>query len=548
MDRGGGGALQPRPWNSTDRRRLVLVTAAALLLFTYGLGVGTLWDQDEPKYVQVAKELLQTGDPFTLRLDGRPWFVHPPLYFWLEAAAGWLVGFTEFTARIWSALAGAGMVAGTFLLAQLFYDARTALLAAAVTATTMGVLVQARLAAFDPPLVAFMVLALYMFLVGYTTGSRRASLWAWGWAGLATATKGPIGLLLPAMVVVALWAVRREWRRWRDQPALGPILYAAIGLPWYVIETIRWGEEFLRTAVGYYMVTRFFGVVEDQPGPWWYYGPVLVLGTFPWTAFVPASLVWLWRRRGDLASQVILLWCGITVAFYSAAGTKLPNYVLPVYPVLAVAVGRFWTAVIDGLPEVRRLGRWAFALLPVASLLLVAGVAVYGSTKYPAEAAALRPVVAIATAALAAGPMVAWTLARRPSRAFAALVLTSGVGVAVMVHHTLPALEAHRPIPRIALMLRHQMRPGDALVAVRMSLSASLRFYSGQTVIWVETPSDLTRALCEHTRAFLVIPAAEEAAWAGALLPPGTRLQGEDGGYRIFLKDGWTACGPPPPR
>ncbi|MGH7754625.1 MAG: ArnT family glycosyltransferase, partial [Gemmatimonadales bacterium] len=314
-------------WQMSDTRRLLLVTLAALALFTYGLGVGTLWDQDEPKYVQVAREILETGDLFTLRLDGQPWFVHPPLFMWLQAITGILIGFTEFAARIWSAISGAAIVAATFLLARLLYGSTTAMLAAAIVATSFQVLGQSRLAVFDPTLVAFMLLALYMYLVAYTTRSRSAHLWAWMWAGWATATKGPIGVLLPAMAIVGLWVVRREWRRWQEIPWQGPLIFAAVGLPWYIVETVRHGEVFLRDAVGYYLFNRFFGVVENQPGAWWYYVPVLLLGAFPWTACIPSTAAWLLRRRSELASQVILLWCGVTIVFYSVAGTKLPNYV-----------------------------------------------------------------------------------------------------------------------------------------------------------------------------------------------------------------------------
>jgi 4-amino-4-deoxy-L-arabinose transferase-like glycosyltransferase len=112
---------------------------AALLLFVYGLGVGTLWDQDEPKYTQVAREILQTRDLFTLHLDGQPWFVHPPLFMWLQAATGALFGFTELTARIWTALSSVGIVAVTFLLGRLLYDSTTGALAAAIAATTLHV-------------------------------------------------------------------------------------------------------------------------------------------------------------------------------------------------------------------------------------------------------------------------------------------------------------------------------------------------------------------------------------------------------------------------
>ena len=442
------------------------------------------------------------------------------------------------------AISGAGIVAATFLLGRLFYGSATGLLAGAITATTFHIVIQSRLAVFDPTLLVFMLLALYMYLVGYTTGSRRAHLWAWAWAGLATMSKGPIGLMLPAMVIVGLWTVRREWGRWREIPLLGPLIYVAVGLPWYIIETARHGEVFVRTAIGYYLVNRFFGVVEDQPGPWWFYVPVLVLGTFPWTAFVPLAVAWLLRRRRDLGSQVVLLWCGITVAFYSLAGTKLANYVLPVYPVLAIGIARLWVDLLEDAPESRRLRRWAIVLLPGLLAFFVVALAMLGLTTFPAQVAGLRTPLLIVAVIFAGGPLAAlgFLLARRMERALAALLLTMVIAVPVLVHDTLPAIEQFRPIPRIARRLRAEMQPGDVVAAVHMSLDSSLRFYSGHRVVWVETGNDLILTLCGPERVFLVVPADQDEGWVRAALPAGVRLQGEDGGYRIFLKEVTVSC------
>ena len=534
------------PWQGADTRRLLAMMIAALVLFAYGLGVGTLWDQDEAKYTQVAVELLRTRDPFTLVFNGEPWFVHPPLYMWLQAATGWLFGFTEFTARIWSAISGAAVVGVTFLLGRFLYDSRTGLLASVVLATTIQVVVQSRLAVFDPTLLAFMLAAFYMFLVAGASGSRRASLWAWAWAGLATATKGPIGLLLPAMVITAVALVRGRFARptRRDLPLLGLALFVVIGLHWYVIETVRHGLPFVRTVVGQYLLGRFFGVVDNQAGPWWYYGPVLLVGAFPWTGFLLPALVYhLWRRR-EFASQVILLWIGITLAFYTAAATKLPNYVLPVYPFLAIAVGRLCVAGLDGRSaDVQRLLRWAFALMPTGTAVLVAALAVLGSIRHPAELTPLRTPLLIIAGVFAAGPLAALALYlwRRPGLALATLAATIAAVLPVLIHHTLPAIEAHRPLPRIAERLRQHLRPDDGL-AVLMPETASLVYYTQHQVIWVEDPVELDRAVCRYDRLFVVVPDHKYQTWVASRLPAAARQQGAEGPYRILLKDGATPC------
>jgi 4-amino-4-deoxy-L-arabinose transferase-like glycosyltransferase len=549
------GLPSPAAWSKADTLRLAAVTAAALLLFAYGLGVGTLWDQDEPRYAEVALTVLKSGELFTLRLEGEPWFVHPPLFMWLQAATVRAFGLTEFTIRVWSAVSGAGVAAGTFLLGRLLGGATTGVLAAAITVTTLQVLAQSRIAVFDPTLLAFMLGAFYMYLVAYLgpgpgverprkdTWSRRAHLWAWAWAGLATATKGPIGLALPAMVVVAIWIVRREWTRWREIPWMAPVVFSVVGLPWYVVETARYGMAFLKVAVGYYLFERFFGVVENQPGPWWYYVPVLVLGTFPWTALVPSTVAWMIRTRRELLSQVVLLWCALVVVFYSLAGTKLPNYVLPVYPVLAIGVAHTWRILLSGDRGAAGLRQMTGALLPIPSALFIAAVIIYGRFKYPVESGSVWTPVAAFVAVFASGPLFAWALLklRRPTLAPAAIAAACVLAVPVLVHYTLPAVERQRPIPRLARYVRDQMREGDGLAAIRMEQAQSLRYYSGQRVIWVERREQLAAAVCRHDRVFVVTSVADDEAWVASSFAQSQRLQ-DDTGLRVRVVERSAAC------
>ncbi|MDR7483367.1 MAG: glycosyltransferase family 39 protein [Armatimonadota bacterium] len=524
-------------------RQMLAVTLAALLLFTYGLGAGSLWDQDEAKYTQVAAEMLATGDWWTLRWNGEPWFVHPPLFMWLQAATARLVGLTEATARWWSAVSQAVVVGVTSLLGRLLYDARTGWLAAAVAATMLQMVVQARLAVFDPTLLAGMLAALYMGLVAHATASRRAQHWAWAWAGLATSAKGPIGLLLPAVVLVALGMRARRLGIWRASLVTGPLLYAAVGLPWYVVETVRHGWTFLRPVVGYYLITRFVGVVEEQPGPWWYYAPVLAAGAFPWTALALPAGVYL-ARRASASHQVILLWVGLVVVFYSIAGTKLPNYVLPVYPVLAIGIARFCLDALADAPGTRRLFQVSVGLLVATAVFLVVGLLAFGARQYPAETAALLPALLPALAVLAAGPLSAALLAILGSRraALCALLLTMVVATPVLVHVTLPAVERQRPIPRLAALLRGQMQPGDALAAVQMRTTPSLVYYAGTRVQFLRTRDDLAQALCAHSRLFVVVPDGLYRSWFAAGLPPDVRTVGQEGTYRLLRKDGPAPC------
>lgn len=495
-----------------NRALLGLLVAAAFLFFT-GLGRATLFDQDEAKYTQVAREIWQTGDPITLYVNGTPWFVHPPLYIWLVAATGRLFGFNEFTARVWSAVFGLVGIYAVYLLGRRLFTPRAALLAAAVLPSMFQFFAQSRLAVFDGALVAFMLLALYSFLEA--RGGRGAhAYYAAVWAGLGTLTKGPIALLLPALVGAAFLLLGRIRNTTaplpaaaRAVPVLGPVVvYAALALPWYLIEWARHGWPFVQTVIGYYTVNRFVGVVEGQSGSWWYYGPVFGLGAFPWTAFLLAMIPYHLRRWREEGSLLVLLWTGVTVAFYTAAGTKLPNYVLPVYPWAALGIAAMWDRAFDGERAARTAIAASFVGTAVALVLFAAEIVQFARIKYPADFAALQQHLTAVAASLAV-----WLLAavscyalRRPRASFALIAATTWLLGGILVFRTLPMIDARRPVKEVAAVVRSRLGRDGVLVGYRINDHQTLMFYTNRRVQWVEDIPSLLRLVCERPVAIVV--------------------------------------------
>ncbi len=489
------------------------VLAAAVILTFYRLGAGTLWDQDETKYAQVAREILETGDPITLRVNGSPWYVHPPLYMWLVAATGRIAGFSTFTVRLWSGVASVVAVYATMLLGCALFNARTGILAGAALAVTFHFLVQSRLAVFDTVLLAFMLLAIYAAVRGYRRRRATDYLWFFIFAGLATLTKGPIGLVLPGLVMAVFVTVRGAWPRWREVPwVAGFVLYALIGLSWYGAETLLHGAAFVRKVLGYYGVGRFLGVVENQAGPWYYYVPILVIGAFPWTAFWPAAAVWHSRRLRDDGSLFVVLWCSIVIVFYSLARTKLPNYVLPVYPLAAIGVAAMWDGLLDRVPYAASRSLTASAAL--LGLLVAAvyyGVGHYLSQLYPQQYHEFSRVLNPPAIALAVGVAITIVLliSRRRAGAFIALCATMGLTWLAVITWVVPLVEAQKPMPVAARAIAAVWRPGDRILGYRLDIYSSLIYYSGHRVEWIDTPLGLANAVCLPGPAFVVVVASE---------------------------------------
>jgi 4-amino-4-deoxy-L-arabinose transferase-like glycosyltransferase len=522
-----------------------LVLAAAILFFT-GLGRGTLWDQDEPRYAEAAREILQTKDPITLHINGTPWFVHPPLYIWLQALTGWAFGFSEFSARLWSAIFGVAGTLVTYNLGRMFFSVRAATLGAVILMTMAQYYAQARLGIFDIALVVFMLLAVYTFLRSLREPSPGLAVWAFVWAGLGTLTKGPIALVLPALVVMAWLWTRGELHRWHEIPWRAALLvYTAIVLPWYALETIRHGWPFLGSVIGYYTITRFVGVVENQSGPWWYYGPVLLTGAFPWSGFLLAMVPYHIQRWREEGSALVLLWCGITFLFYTVAGTKLPNYILPIYPMAALGIGLTWDRALSGDGRARQALGTAFALTLVFVVVIAGGIRAFGATHYPADFAVLQQHLARVAAGILGGLIGATACyygLRRPLAAFVVLTGTMVALAGVLTYRTLPLVDAHRPIKAIASAARAELRPADALIGLRLIAQQTLMYYANHHVEWIEDPAALTTALCRHPRAVIVTPSDEYRTWAYRAIGPSGRVLAEQDGLIAVLKDGPIRC------
>jgi 4-amino-4-deoxy-L-arabinose transferase-like glycosyltransferase len=538
------GAQGSRAW---ERAWIGVILLGAAFLSLYRLGAGSLWDQDETKYAQVAVEMLQTGDPITLHVNGTPWYVHPPFYFWLVAATGRVLGFNEFTVRVWSALFSVLAVYATILLGRILFGRRAGLLAGAILAVTLQFLVQSRLAVFDTVLLAWMLLAVYNFFRGYQEGRRSGYLWFSLFAALATLTKGPIGLVLPSLVILPFVAIRRTWDRLREVPwAAGIALYAVVGLSWYALETWLHGSAFVRPVFGYYTFGRFFGVVEDQAGPLYYYVPFLLLGAFPWTAFWPAAIAFHWRRLEGDGSLFVLLWCGITFVFYSVAGTKLPNYVLPIYPFAAVAVAAAWDAALEGAEHGRGIDL-SFGLLLVLIVALYTGIGGYLLHSFPDPYRAVGHLLLVPAGVLVAGALLALLFAAR-RRMFMAIV-TLCVAMALtwtsILTRILPVVETYKPMKPLALAIKQELRPDDRIVGYRMSVQSSLIYYTDHHVDWVGDPGTLERMVCAPGRVFLVIMRPDLESLRGKLPEGLRRLAGREG-TDVLLKPVSVRCAADP--
>ena len=330
--------------------RAVLIFAA--VLFMWFLGAHDLWAPDEPFFGEGAREMVADGQWLVTHVNGVVNSHKPPLFFWLIAIFSLPLGaVSEFTARLPSVLAALGTLVLVMRLGRRWYGPKTAAVAGLVLATTYMFWDKARWSQIDSLLCFLIWVALSAFeawRAGDADGRRAGALF-WGVAGLAVLAKGPVGLLLPLGIVIAVLAVERDLGALRRfAPLVGPSVFILVTGAWALAATL-WGpaEYSVIGALREHFVERgMHGMHHVRP--FWYYAERLPLSLLPWTGLLPGALVVAWRnRRLSTGVRLALVAAVFVVVFFSISTEKRDLYVLPALPALALMMSVL-VAVVTG--------------------------------------------------------------------------------------------------------------------------------------------------------------------------------------------------------
>ena len=502
--------------------RATLLAVLAILTFFVGLGRPAITDSDEAFYAQAGREMVETGDWVTPRYNGEYRFDKPVMFYWLVALAYFPAGASEFAARLPSALAGLGLVLAAFACARRWYDDETALLAGAITATSFGYVAAARQALPDLALACFITVATWAafeaLVVPRPAGTRRRGWLVAAGAALAAAflTKGPVGVVLPALAVgpPAVWCFvaearsgdggRRRLTRLAGEVGLLAAICLALALPWFAAMTATHGVAYLDRFFIAENVERFAtDRYQDDPRPFWFYLPIVVLGLLPWS---PLMLIFWPPVRGFLAGvrrmgtiEVWLsLWALAPLAFYSISIGKQPRYVLPVLPPLAILLARALSQALArqaaAATERDRLVALGGTASGVILMLFGAGVARAGvllNAGPPASIGIASVLIAIA------GLGVVLTALSSRQRHLPAALAGAAVVTTLSLQYSVLSREGPEPVERMATLVR-AAGPGDVAYGRYRVFARNLLYYSGRPHV------DLITA--EQLRAFLASP------------------------------------------
>ena len=512
---------------------------------------------DEGRYAEIPREMVASGDWVTPRINGIKFFEKPPLQYWATATAYGLFGDEYWVARLWPLLTGfAGLLACLYTSWRL-YGKAVAVTAAGVLASALLYVVFAFVITLDMGLTFFLTASLMCFLLAQRAGEsarreRRWMLLAWALMACAMLSKGLIGLVLPAMVISAYVLSTRDWGLLRRlHIKTGVTVLLLITLPWIMLLQSR-HPEFLRFFLFHEHFERFTSNAHNRTGVPGYFVVVLGVGFMPWTPLLAVAVVRRlrhWREllarhsssdgRGVNAERVLWLWAAVTLGFFSLSTAKLPAYILPMFPALAILVAlAAWQ-----LPRRRLLLVIApTLLLALFGLLALPTLREYAVGRYPAELIdGYLPGLREALLWLASGALFAMIFAWRNVRALSlgALALGSFMAwdrVIANVDALAPSLSA------VSLLQRAEQSNGGFAADVPMfsvgMYDQTVPFYLKRKVVPVKYAGELAMGMRLEPQLSLETVAQFRQKWtelprAYAIISAAT--------YREMQADGWSA-------
>jgi 4-amino-4-deoxy-L-arabinose transferase-like glycosyltransferase len=486
-----------------SRRALWLLLVVAALVWFCNLDYRKLVRPDEGRYAEIPREMVASGDWLTPRLNGLKYFEKPALQYWATATAYELFGQTHWAARLWPALTGFLGILFTAFAGIKLWGRQAGIYAGLVCASSALYVGIAHINTLDMGVSFFLNVGVLSLALAqraqWPDSARNWMLLAWVSLGLAILSKGLIGAVLPAAAFVVYSLLNTDFAAWKRLHILkGLLAMLLVTAPWFIWVSIVNPDFF-----------HFFFIVEHwerftQPGHarlgvWYYFVPILLAGMLPWTFMMLGSLVTAWRREpieGFQTRRYLLVWCVLVFVFFSISKSKLPSYILPIFPALALLIGESMTRMSSKA--------LAWCIAPVA--LVGAALAAYApfvvrqaSDEVPA-ALYQNYVPWLLAAGLTAfvGAALAFWLARG-SRQPSAVVL---LAVSGLVAGQL-ALSGHESLARasgayyLAPQIKPYLKPNLPFYSIGM-YEQTLPFYLKRTVTLVEIRDEMSFGISQE--------------------------------------------------
>jgi 4-amino-4-deoxy-L-arabinose transferase-like glycosyltransferase len=524
-----------------SRAMMVGAVVALACIWFLPLDARHLFHADEGRYAEIAREMLVSGDWVTIRYDGLKYFEKPPFHLWMTALSYAAFGVGDWQARLWVAICGLAGLLATMLAAQRWFGTRVALLSGLTLLAAPLWNIGGHFNSLDMSVSGALACVLAATLIAQhpDTSARGRSTWmhvAWAAMAVAVLTKGLIGIVLPGLVLAVYTLAARDWGLWRRLSIVsGLAWFAVIAVPWFALVSLR-NPEFPRFFFIHEHWDRYTSTVHQRGAPIWYFVPVLLLGFLPWWGLARRMVTAVRtepRNQGFRPLLLLAAWALAIFVFFSLSGSKLPGYVMPIIPALAVLA-----AVSLDRIDMHAWGRYLNVLFALAVVALAASPFVRRLSSGNMPNVAYREYMpwvvtgcVVAVAGLAAAQ---WILRRSTvfaSVAAASMALFLSTTIVTAGHGTLD-----RRSSGIELLpaIRAVLTPDMPIYFVQF-FDHTLPFYLQRTVTLVETADELDFGTRQEPQKWIPTLAAFERTWttgprAIAITSPAT--------YEALQRDG----------
>lgn len=534
------------------RRWLWPLLLAVVVVWFGTLEYRKLVKPDEGRYAEIPREMSASGDWVTPRLNDLKYFEKPPLQYWATAVAYTLFGEHQWSSRLWAALTGfAGLMLVWFTGTRLF-GREAGLYAALLLGSSMLYVLIGHINTLDMGVTFFITLGIAGFMLGQQSGvgatTRRNWMWlAWAALGLAVLSKGLMGLVLPGAALFIYAVLQRDWTLWKRMHwGMGLLLFLLVTAPWFYL-VMKANPEFFQKFFIYEHYTRFTTKDLGRYQPWYYFVPILLTGMLPWTLLMFDTALRTWKGSAHVGrafnpERFLLVWVVFIYVFFSVSGSKLPSYLLPMFPALALLMGKQIAEV-----DVRRLFWLVAPMLPLVLLMLglvpfttrladnPLQVQMYGNYAIWAGAAVLIWLLGVVAALL---------LLRRRNKPVAVLVLAFSSLLAAQIgllgHNT---VARERSAYHIAEAIRPLVKPDVPFYSVQM-YEQTLPFYLKRTFTLVSYQDEMAFGIAQEPQRYIPDIAGFVTAWqaqpaALAIMPVATypQFKQQDMDMKIIFED-----------
>jgi 4-amino-4-deoxy-L-arabinose transferase-like glycosyltransferase len=458
-----------------------LVVLAVLLLLLAGNNLLPVTDNVESNYALTAKEMVLSGDWISPRIYGNYWFDKPVMFYWLTALAYKILGFTDFASRLAPALSGTLAVAMAGFAGCKLYSQRAGLYSMLILSSCLLFFVLSKLIITDAALFLFFNATLLFFYLGYSTPRKNYYYIMYAAAALATLTKGPVGFLLPGLIIVLFLLLTKGWRELsRAKLCSGTCLFLLVGAPWYYEMYKLHGAAFLDVFLGVHNVLRATVAEHPRDNVWYYYAVLLLLMAFPWISYLPAALRTYLRRdkhwQLPAPRELFLLISMATVFFFfQNMATKYPTYTYPLLFPLALLLAGWW----DG-QEDKTLPCGSLLYNTVFFLVLAAAALFYKHKDLQ------LPFIWLLAPLILAGLIWQWRVRYQNFRLLAALSVTALVFYLGLTFTVMLPITRDRSAAVLAQQVQASIPAGTELISYG-DYPTSLVYYSGRKV-WRALP------------------------------------------------------------